>query len=268
MDIKVKGVTRELLERALEQARQGRIHILRKMLEAVPAPSEEVSRYAPRMETIKIPSDRIGFLIGPGGKNIRAMQADYGVRISIVDDEGHVQIYGTDADKTLACRDAISATMETPEIGSKYKGTVKSVRDFGAFIEILPGVEALCHISELGEGFIEQVSDVVNVGDEIEVEIIAVDDRGKIKVSHKATIEGAGDGDSKEGGDGERPRRRGRDQTARSGRVAAASAATATASAVSASVDGDDEGGRGRDGDDNGDDRPRRRRRRPQRSRD
>jgi len=205
MDIKIKGVSRDLLEAALEQAKKGRIHILRKMLEAVPAPSSEVSRFAPRMETIKIPSDRIGFLIGPGGKNIRQLQADYGVRISIVDDEGHVQIYGTDADKTLACRDAISATMETPEIGSKYKGTVKSVRDFGAFIEILPGVEALCHISELGEGFIEQVSDVVNVGDEIEVVIINVDDRGKIKVSHKALTQ-----PKEEGGDGaaeERPRR-------------------------------------------------------------
>lgn len=210
MDIKIKGVSRDLLENALEQAKKGRIHILRKMLEAVPAPSSEVSRFAPRMETIKIPSDRIGFLIGPGGKNIRQLQADYGVRISIVDDEGHVQIYGTDADKTLACRDAISATMETPEIGSKYKGTVKSVRDFGAFIEILPGVEALCHISELGEGFIEQVSDVVNVGDEIEVVIINVDDRGKIKVSHKALTqpkEEGGDGD-----DDDRPRRGDRDR--------------------------------------------------------
>ncbi len=207
MDIKIKGVSRDLLEAALEQAKKGRIHILRKMLEAVPAPSSEVSRFAPRMETIKIPSDRIGFLIGPGGKNIRQLQADYGVRISIVDDEGHVQIYGTDADKTLACRDAISATMETPEIGSKYKGTVKSVRDFGAFIEILPGVEALCHISELGEGFIEQVSDVVNVGDEIEVVIINVDDRGKIKVSHKALTQPKEEGGDSEGESGDRPRR-------------------------------------------------------------
>ena len=216
MDIKIKGVSRDLLENALEQAKKGRIHILRKMLEAVPAPSSEVSRFAPRMETIKIPSDRIGFLIGPGGKNIRQLQADYGVRISIVDDEGHVQIYGTDADKTLACRDAISATMETPEIGSKYKGTVKSVRDFGAFIEILPGVEALCHISELGEGFIEQVSDVVNVGDEIEVIIINVDDRGKIKVSHKALTQ-----PKEEGGDGggdDRPRRSDRDRDRDRGR--------------------------------------------------
>jgi polyribonucleotide nucleotidyltransferase len=219
MDIKIKGVSRDLLEAALEQAKKGRIHILRKMLEAVPAPSSEVSRFAPRMETIKIPSDRIGFLIGPGGKNIRQLQADYGVRISIVDDEGHVQIYGTDADKTLACRDAISATMETPEIGSKYKGTVKSVRDFGAFIEILPGVEALCHISELGEGFIEQVSDVVNVGDEIEVVIINVDDRGKIKVSHKALTqpkEEGGDGDG-EGASEDRPRRGDREDGERGG---------------------------------------------------
>ncbi|MGB0331410.1 MAG: polyribonucleotide nucleotidyltransferase, partial [Planctomycetota bacterium] len=212
MDIKIKGVSRDLLENALEQAKKGRIHILRKMLEAVPAPSSEVSRFAPRMETIKIPSDRIGFLIGPGGKNIRQLQADYGVRISIVDDEGHVQIYGTDADKTLACRDAISATMETPEIGSKYKGTVKSVRDFGAFIEILPGVEALCHISELGEGFIEQVSDVVNVGDEIEVVIINVDDRGKIKVSHKALTQPKEEGGDRDRGGDDRPRRGDRDR--------------------------------------------------------
>lgn len=269
MDIKVKGVTRELLERALEQARQGRIHILRKMLEAVPAPSEEVSRYAPRMETIKIPSDRIGFLIGPGGKNIRAMQADYEVRISIVDDEGNVQIYGTDAEKVKKCRDAISATMETPEVGSRYTGTVRSVRDFGAFIEILPGVEALCHISELGEGFIESVTDVVNVGDELEVEIIAVDDRGKIKVSHKATIEGAGDGDSKEGGDGERPRRRGRDRDDREERPRRRrERGDRDGERSERKRDGDDDGGRGRDGDDDGDDRPRRRRRRPQRSRD
>jgi len=216
MDIKITGVSRALLEDALEQAKKGRIHILREMLKAVPAPSSEVSRFAPRMETIKIPSDRIGFLIGPGGKNIRQLQADYGVRISIVDDEGNVQIYGTDAEKTLACRDAISATMETPEIGSKYKGTVKSVRDFGAFIEILPGVEALCHISELGEGFIEQVTDVVNVGDELEVEIINVDDRGKIKVSHKALTQPKEEG--AEGGGDDRPRRRGDRDRDRGGR--------------------------------------------------
>ncbi|MEZ6015277.1 MAG: polyribonucleotide nucleotidyltransferase [Planctomycetota bacterium] len=208
MDIKVTGVTRELLSKALEQARRGRIHILREMLKAVPAPSANVSDFAPRMETIKIPADRIGFLIGPGGKNIRGLQSDYGVRISIVDEQGTVQIYGTDAIKVLACRDAILSTMQTPEVGTRYKGVVRSVRDFGAFIEILPGVEALCHISELGgEGFIEQVTDVVNVGDEVEVEIINVDDRGKIKVSRKAVLNPEARAGAEEGDRGRRPRR-------------------------------------------------------------
>ena len=201
MDIKITGVSRELLSTALEQARQGRIHILKRMLEAVPRPSAEVSEYAPRMETIKIPGEKIGFLIGPGGKNIKAMQADYGVRISILDDDGNVQIFGLDSAKVKACRDAIQASTETPEVGTRYKGVVRSVRDFGAFIEILPGVEGLCHISELADGFVGQVTDVVDVGDEIEVEIINVDDRGKVKVSHKAVL-GGGDGDGGEGGGG------------------------------------------------------------------
>ena len=225
MDIKIKGVTRELLTRALEQARQGRIHILREMLKVVEEPAEDVSDFAPRMETIKIPADRIGFLIGPGGKNIRQLQSDYAVRISIVDEEGTVQIYGTEAAKVKACRDAISATMETPDIGSRYTGTVRNVRDFGAFIEILPGVEALCHISELGEGFIEQVTDVVNVGDELEVEVINVDDRGKIKVSRTAVTNpdsrGSGGGDRDRGERSERGGRGGRggdDRPRRGGR--------------------------------------------------
>ena len=169
------------------------------------------------------------------------------------------------------CRDAIAATMETPEVGSRYTGTVRSVRDFGAFIEILPGVEALCHISELGEGFIENVTDVVNVGDELLVEIIAVDDRGKIKVSHKATIEGAGGGDADGDKGGERRESGGRDRDrdddgprGRGGR-----------GGPRRDRDGDDDRGpradRGSDdeGDSDGDDRPRRRRRRrPTRSAD
>ena len=188
MDIKIKGVTRELLERALGQAAEGRKHILRKMLEAVPRPSEELSEHAPRMQTVKIPSEKIGYLIGPSGKNIREMQATYGVRISIVDDDGNVQVFGTDGKKVRACTDAISAMCETPKIGSRYTGTVKSVKDFGAFIEILPGVEGLCHISELAEGYVDRVSDVVEVGQEIEVVVINVDDRGKVKLSHRQTL--------------------------------------------------------------------------------
>jgi len=188
MDIKIKGVSRELLSQALEQARQGRIHILRCMLEAVPKPRPSISEFAPRMERMQIPAEKIGFLIGPGGKNIKGLQQQYEVRISILDDEGNVQVFGVDSAKVQACKDAIQASTETPEIGSRYTGVVRSVRDFGAFIEILPGVEGLCHISELAEGFVGQVTDVVNVGDEIEVEVINVDDRGKVKVSHKAIV--------------------------------------------------------------------------------
>ena len=207
MDIKIEGVSRELLSSALEQARQGRIHILRKMLEAVPSPSADISDYAPRMETVKIPGEKIGFLIGPGGKNIKAMQEQYKARISILDDEGNVQVFGLDSANVKLCAQAIQAMCETPKIGSRYTGTVRSVRDFGAFIEILPGVEGLCHISDLAHGYVGQVSDVVDVGDEVEVEVTNVDDRGKVKVSRKALLEGSEeDGEGSEDGEGGRDR--------------------------------------------------------------
>jgi polyribonucleotide nucleotidyltransferase len=191
MDIKVKSVSRDLLRRALEQAQAGRKFILRKMLEAVPQPAGDISEFAPRMEQIQIPSDKIGFLIGPGGKNIKAMQEQYKVRISIVDDQGNVQVFGTDSGLVKACVEAIRSMCETPKIGTRYTGKVKSVRDFGAFVEILPGVEGLCHISELADGFVDRVTDVVQVDDEIEVVIINVDDRGKIKLSRKQAMEPA-----------------------------------------------------------------------------
>jgi len=190
MDIKVKSVSRDLLKRALDQALAGRKFILRKMLTAVPRPSSDISEYAPRMEALQIPGEKIGFLIGPGGKNIKAMQELYKVRISIVDDTGNVQVFGTDSRKVIDCANAIRAMCETPKIGSRYQGTVKSVRDFGAFVEILPGVEGLCHISELAEGYVDRVTDVVQVGAVIEVVVINVDDRGKIKLSHKAASQG------------------------------------------------------------------------------
>jgi polyribonucleotide nucleotidyltransferase len=188
MDIKVKSVSRDLLRRALDQALAGRKFILRKMLEAVPRPKSDISEYAPRMEALQIPSDKIGFLIGPAGKNIKAMQEQYKVKISVVDDQGNVQVFGTDSKLVRECAEAIRAMCETPKIGSRYTGTVKSVRDFGAFIEILPGVEGLCHISELAEGYVDRVTDVIQVGEAIEVVIINVDDRGKIKLSHKAAL--------------------------------------------------------------------------------
>ncbi|MAB78158.1 MAG: polyribonucleotide nucleotidyltransferase [Planctomycetes bacterium] len=188
MDIKVEGVTRELLEAALEQARVGRVHILRVMLEAVPGPKSEVSHYAPAMELIRVPTERIGFLIGPGGRTIKGLQEQFKVKIAVLSEEGEVSVSGLDRARVQSCLETIQAMTETPSIGARYTGTVKSTKDFGAFIEILPGTEGMCHISELGEGYIERVEDVVAVGDEIEVVVINVDDRGKIKLSHRQAM--------------------------------------------------------------------------------
>jgi polyribonucleotide nucleotidyltransferase len=188
MDIKVSGVPRSTLEQALAQARAGRVSILRKMLSAVNGPRAEVSRYAPAMEMIRIPSDRIGYLIGPGGKNIKGLQEQYKVKISILSDDGEVSVSGLDRAKVNQCLDVIRAMTETPQVGARYKGMVKSTKDFGAFVEILPGTEGMVHISELAEGYVNRVEDVVQVGDEIEVVVIHVDDRGKIKLSHRQAL--------------------------------------------------------------------------------
>ena len=188
MDIKVKSIDRALLEKALEQAREGRRYILRKMLEVVSSPAAEVADHAPRMENVMIPPDRIGFLIGPGGKNIKGLQEQFKVRVS-VEDNGKVSVFGTNKELVKQCVETISGTCVMPEIGSRYKGTVKGIKDFGAFIEILPGVEGMCHISELDEGFVESVKDIIDMGDEVEVVVINVDDRGKIKLSRRQAME-------------------------------------------------------------------------------
>ncbi len=187
MDIKIESVSRDLLTRALEQARAGRVHILKKMLEAVPRPNSDVSQWAPRMELLQIPVERIGLLIGPGGRTIKGLEEQYEVRVT-VNEEGRVTVSGVDRGLLRQAVQAVQAMCETPRIGTRYTGTVRSVKDFGAFIEILPGVEGMCHISELAEGYVEKVSDVVQVGDKIEVVIINVDDRGKVKLSHKQTL--------------------------------------------------------------------------------
>ncbi len=192
MDIKVQGVTRSLLERALHQAREGRIHILRTMLAVVDRPKSEISEYAPRMEVFKIPADRIAFLIGPGGKTIRGLQDQFKVKISVVSEDGQVSVAGLDRKNVQMCMDTIQAMCETAKIGQRYKGIVKSTKDFGAFIEILPGTEGMCHISELAEGYVDRVEDVVKPGDEIEVVVINIDDRGKIKLSHRQVLQEQG----------------------------------------------------------------------------
>jgi polyribonucleotide nucleotidyltransferase len=188
MDIKVKGVSRQLLETALKQAREGRVHILRKMLEVVPRPAAEISRHAPRYETIRIPPDKIGFLIGPGGKHIKETQEKYQVKISVIDNSGVIQIFGTQPELVKACAEYIQGSTETPQIGARFTGTVVGMKDFGAFVEIIPGVEGMVHVSELAEGYVERVSDVVAMGDKVEVVVINVDDRGRIKLSRKQAM--------------------------------------------------------------------------------
>ncbi len=194
MDIKCDGLTQNLLTEALEQARQGRLHILKKMLSALARPRSDISPNAPRILTVQVPVEKIGFIIGPSGKNIRALQADYGVKISI-DDTGLVNIGGFDAKTAEACAAYIGDMTREVEPGELYTGRVTSIKDFGCFVEILPGQEGLCHVSELSNEFIHAVTDVVRIGDSLEVKVLDIDDFGKIKLSHKATLSGDGDDD-------------------------------------------------------------------------
>ena len=160
MDIKIAGVTTEIMTKALDQAKRGRLHILGIMNQTIDKPAEKVSQYAPKIETMKIPVDKIGALIGPGGKTVKALCAQYNVTIN-TDDDGTVTIYGKNGKSTDDAKLAIKGIVEDPEVGTIYNGTVKRIMDFGAFIEILPGKEGLCHISKLSGTRVEKVTDVV-----------------------------------------------------------------------------------------------------------
>jgi polyribonucleotide nucleotidyltransferase len=187
MDIKVKNLSAELMRKALGQAREGRLHILEKMNAAMPAPRPEISKWAPRYETVKIDKEQIGLIIGPGGKNIRGMQDEFKTTIT-VEEDGTVKIFGLDGTGVQGTAAKIKAMTTKPEIGARYKGKVGSMREFGAFVEFSGGQEAMIHVSELAEGYVEKPEDVVKVGDEIEFEVINVDATGKIKGSRKAVL--------------------------------------------------------------------------------
>jgi polyribonucleotide nucleotidyltransferase len=211
MDIKCEGLTREILAEALEQAKEGRLHILREMLKALRSPRKQLSPNAPRLESVQVPSEKIGLIIGPGGKNIRSMQEEYEVKISI-EDSGLCTITGVNGEKVDKCLEHIKAMTAEVELGTVYTGRVTAIKEFGAFVEILPGQEGLVHVSELSNEFIRAVTDVVRIGDEVEVKVIAIDDFGKVKLSRKALMEpaegGAEGGDEgDEGPRGRRPRR-------------------------------------------------------------
>ena len=188
MDIKATGLSREIFAQALEQAREGRIHILSKMREAISEPRAETSRYAPQITSIKIPVDRIRDIIGPGGRIIRGIQEDTGCRIN-VEDDGTVQIAATDSVAGQKALSIIEGLTAEAEVGKIYAGTVRTIKDFGAFVEILPGTDGLLHISEVAEHHVKDVRDYVNEGDDLIVKVVNIDERDRIRLSLKAVTE-------------------------------------------------------------------------------
>jgi polyribonucleotide nucleotidyltransferase len=182
MDIKIAGISTAIMGRALEQARAGRIHILREMLKALDRPREEISPYAPRCIAIMIDPEKIGLVIGPGGKMIKKIQEETGATIEIEDD-GKVVIWGTNQDGAQLAQQRIEALTEEIKADRIYNGRVVSIKDFGCFVEVLPGQEGLVHISELARGFVNRVDDIVSLGDVIPVKCLGTDHQGRIKLS-------------------------------------------------------------------------------------
>jgi len=187
MDIKVHGLSREILEKALKQAKEGRMHIMAAMLEDLPQPNEELSAYAPRIETMQIEVDQIRTVIGKGGETINRIIDQTGVKIDIEDD-GTVFIASPDGASLAAAREEIEMLLKVPEPGEIYEGKVTRIMNFGAFVEILPGKEGLIHISKIAKERIDKVEDVLNVGDEVKVKVTEIDDQGRINLSRKALL--------------------------------------------------------------------------------
>ena len=187
MDIKIAGVTTEIMKKALAQAKEGRLHILSIMEKCIDKP-QPISPFAPKILTMKIAPDKIGALIGPGGKNIKALCAQYGVTIN-TEDDGTVQIYGKTGKSAEEAKMAVKGICEDPEVGVIYNGTVKRIMEFGAFVEILPGKEGLCHISKLSRGRVEKVTDVLKEGQQIPVKLLEVDKQGRLNLSYIDAIE-------------------------------------------------------------------------------
>jgi polyribonucleotide nucleotidyltransferase len=187
MDIKIAGLTRGILEAALTQARDGRTYILDKMAEALAAPRDYMSQYAPRIYTLQVKPDRIRDIIGPGGKTIRAITEQTGVAID-VEDDGTVSIASSDEKSARKAIDIIKGLTMEPEVGQFYTGVVKRITEFGAFVEIMPGTDGLVHISELANERVKRVEDVVKEGDEVVVKVISIDRQGKVRLSRKEAL--------------------------------------------------------------------------------
>ncbi|MHC4561852.1 MAG: polyribonucleotide nucleotidyltransferase [Planctomycetota bacterium] len=197
LDMKARGIPQDRIVETLAQAKSARAHILDAMEAVLPAPREAISEFAPRMLTIKINPEKIGKVIGPGGKTINRIQDETDAKIDIEDD-GTIFISSTKGDGAERARDEIQALTEEVEVGKLYTGKVVSVREFGAFIEILPGQDGLCHVSELDDSYVKNVADVCDVGDTVTVKVINIDNQGRVKLSRKAALAESGDSGSKD----------------------------------------------------------------------
>jgi len=187
LDLKLPGISRKILAEAIYRAKEARLKILEIMHETIPGPRGELSKYAPRIETIKINPEKIGALIGPGGKTIKGIVAETGAEINIEDD-GSVHIYATNGESMARAKEIISGMTREIEIGQTYQGRVVSTKEFGAFVEVFPGKDGLVHISELADFRVKRTEDVAKVGDVIWVKCIGIDDKGRVKLSRKAAL--------------------------------------------------------------------------------
>ncbi|CAN0172037.1 unnamed protein product [Chrysoparadoxa australica] len=192
MDMKVQGISFETIEEALEQAHKGRLHILGEMAKTISSPRENISQYAPQFLRMEIDGSDIGAVIGPGGKVIQTLQKETGTEIMIEEDsngKGQITISANDLDKAEEAKKRIKMIVGHLEEGATYKGVVKSIKDFGAFVEVAPGKDGLLHISEIDHTRVEKVTDYLSLGDEIEVKLLKVEHGGKLRLSRKALIE-------------------------------------------------------------------------------
>ena len=183
MDIKVHGLNREILEQALEQAKIGRAKILENMLEEIPEPRKELSKYAPRFISMRVDPDKIRLVIGPGGKTVNRIVDETGAKIDISDDDvGFIAIYAADQESAEAARREIELITKEVEVGETYEGKVTRIMNFGAFLEILPGKEGLLHISKMADHRVAKVEDVMNIGDVIQVKVTEIDSQNRINL--------------------------------------------------------------------------------------
>ncbi|MBN1524395.1 MAG: polyribonucleotide nucleotidyltransferase [Spirochaetales bacterium] len=225
MDIKIAGVDAEIMTKALSQAKEGRMHILGIMNDTIKEPAEEISEHAPKIMTLKVEQDKIGAVIGPGGKVIKSITEKTGADVNI-DNDGTVTIFCKKRDGALAAQDMIKGIVAEPEIGAIYVGTVKRIMDFGAFIEFMPGKEGLCHVSKLSRQRIDSPHDVLEEGQEIRVKLVEIDRFGRINLSHVDAVDPVDDDGEEKQTDGEQrnnsfrdrdrpPRDRGHDRSGR-----------------------------------------------------